>query len=121
VPINTLLKNLQKIPSNSAQSERIENLEQYIRTLGHDPDKIAQRTPVASPVVNEHGEVKDLPAPTATNTSQDVERQKNVWLRTTKTNSRNSEQARLVQHDEETTYIETFVNSKCLFFLLQLT
>lgn len=115
VSISTLIKNLQKTPSSAStvQSERIEILERYIRNLGHDPDKVAQNS-LTNPTVsnvNEHSEPKDLPGsvalrPTA---SQPVDWQDISLLSTTKTNSRNSEQAQLVHHDEETTYIETFV------------
>jgi len=63
-------------------------------------------------VLNERTESEDLPATVTSTSSQTVERQESAWVCTPKINSRNNEQAQLVHHDEETTYIETFVDSQ---------
>jgi hypothetical protein len=95
--------NTGRVPLERMQSERIARLEQYIRSLGRDPDQAAQGT-IANPTgSNERLIPSDVP-------SQNVKRQRDGSSCTVPAaGSRNSEQARLVEHDEQTTYIEAFV------------
>jgi hypothetical protein len=91
------------------QSERIERLEQYIRSLGHDPDHVVSQGTTPNPITSKAcitpmGVPENILAP-----SRDNKRQRDDLNYTTTASSRNSEQARLVQHDEQTTYVEAYV------------
>jgi hypothetical protein len=91
------------------QSEqRIERLEQYIRSLGHDPDHVVAQGTTPNPTTSKACIIpktvpEDILAP-----SQNTKRQRDGLDYTATASSRNSEQARLVQHDEQTTYVEAY-------------
>lgn len=83
---------------NKTQSERIEKLEKYIRSLGHDPDQV-----ISTPKTSNNDISID----------NSISSQKNLQTASScavPASSRHSEQARLVEHDEKTTYIEAFAH-----------
>lgn len=108
VPIGTLWNNNRKPPLDGVQSERIRRLEQYIRSLGSDPDQIVQ-TAISGPMTSEELLIpNEIPAIDNLMSRQNIKRQRDGSFCTATSGLRSSEQARLVEHDEQTTYIEAF-------------
>lgn len=105
IPITSSRNNSRSTLPDTAQSKRIENLEQYIRSLGHDPNQASipsPTTPSESYIPN------NVPAVNLTLTQNiGVQRAPSSFFPTPR--PRGSEQARLVEHNEQTIYIESCV------------
>jgi hypothetical protein len=107
--------NPQSFLLNRMQSERIERLEQYIRSIGRDPDEVAQSTNSTLKTSNEHHISNNAPVAVSSIPKQKVNGQQDGSSCTTTTRSQINEQARLVEHDEQMTYIEAFAPLRRMF------
>ena len=91
-------------------SQRIDKLEAYVRRLGGDPQLLVEQ-------IDEDGQndVEQSATCNASTGSHQVEKTASPRRSASKascikrTNGHNSTQARLVEHDEQVTYIEAFV------------
>lgn len=97
-----------RVAHDNTQSQRVEKLEHYIRSLGGDPDQVAQSYNTG-PTTSEENAIQNVPSATEKSIrSQNITRHQDEPLGIPPTGSRNGQQAGLVEHEEETTYIETF-------------
>jgi hypothetical protein len=93
IPI-TSSSSLPRRSNANPQANRIEKLEQYIRSLGHDPAQIAAQPISLASIERENGEPKRR--------RLDHSEYESI--------SRQSSAAKLVEHDEQTTYVESLVS-----------
>jgi hypothetical protein len=91
------------------QSQRIERLERYVRSLGIDPDEVTQSRATSSTTIPKQLVTNDVFTVGNTPPRQHVSRQRDASSSIATASSRSSKEARLVEHDKQTTYIETFV------------
>lgn len=106
--IDTLRSTPRKISPEKTQSERIERLEQYIRSLGRDPNQIAPGVISKPATTNEPLIPNDVFTGDNSMPNQKLKYQRDNSSFGAKVHPRHSEQARLVEHDEQTTYLEAF-------------
>lgn len=101
----------------TSESRRIEKLEEYIRRLGGDPNHIQSSARLSPTPLNERSSLEHALSVDKLIPDQETGRHEGGSSSTPITSFRNSEQARLVEHNEETTYVEAFVPIQPILFL----
>ena len=115
LPIQTSLNNSRRTTFDQMQSERIERLEQYIRSLGGNPEQITHNSASNPSTLTPSPVPEKLPGKDNSVPSPSMKRKRDGSPSTATMGSRSSSQAKLVEHDEQTTYIETFASLSPVF------
>lgn len=90
--------------NHQRQGERLEKLEQYIRRLGHDPEQVARQ--IGSTDTDSTARGSRDTFVTGGHSAEQNTKRKRQGSQISLPESRNIQRARLVEHDEQTTYIE---------------